>query len=111
MDRRLEMQHKLEQVFQEVTSINPITPVRRVWFQPPKSILLQYPCILYKLVDMPPRRANNLPYTIDHEYEMTVIDRDPTSTLREKIAELFVCRLVRIFESDGLHHYVFHIYD
>ena len=108
MDRRLNLDNKLRDVYREVTGRD---PEEYVWYQPPKSVHLKYPCILYKLSDMPPTHADNRPYLIDHEYELTVIDRDPISALREAIARLFVCRFVRAFESDGLHHYVFHIYD
>jgi len=108
MGRRLDLHHKLKEVFEEATMQD---SDKRVWFQPPATVRLTYPCIVYKLNDMPPTFANNNPYQIEHEYELTVIDQDPNSVLRERVAQLSKCRLSRIFESDNLHHYVFHIYD
>ena len=81
-----------------------------VYFQPPASKKLKYPCVVYKLDDMPSLYANNRPYHWDHVYQLTVIDRDPESVIREKIAELPTCRFQRFFVSDNLNHYVFKIY-
>lgn len=108
MGRRLDLHHLLRQSYEEATKTS---SDKKVWFQPPASTRLTYPCIIYKLSDMPPIFANNNPYQIEHEYELLVIDSDPTSPLREKIAQLPKCRFVRAYENDNLHHYVFNIYD
>lgn len=108
MGRRLDLHQLLKKIYEETTHKN---SDKNVWYQPPATVRLTYPSIIYKLNDLPPTFANNLPYEIEHMYELTVIDTDPNSALREKIAKLPQCRLVRIFESDNLHHYVFHIYD
>lgn len=107
MDPRLKLHNLLETTFTDATGIS---PNGRVYYQPPESVRLSYPCILYKLSDMPSRSANNRPYIVNHTYELTVIDRDPLSALREKIAQLPRCILIRSFEADNLHHYVFRIY-
>lgn len=83
---------------------------RRVHYQPSSNTQLIYPCIVYKLDDMPVMHANNLPYHWDHAYVLTVIDRDPESVFREKIAELPMCKFQRFFVADNLNHYVFKIY-
>ena len=56
---------------------------RRVYYQPSASVHLEYPCVIYKLEDMPIVHANNRPYHWDHVYQITVIDRDPESEIRE----------------------------
>ena len=108
MGRRLDLHHKLRATYENVTGKS---SEGKVYFQPPASVKLSYPCILYKLTDMPVNFANNFPYKIEHAYELTVIDTDPNSPLREKISKFQCCRLSRVFESDNLHHYVFQIYD
>ena len=108
MGRRLDLQLMLEQLYREVTHQS---PERKVYFQPPATVRLTYPCLIYKLTDIPSDHANNFPYRLEHEYELTVIDSDPNSPLRERISKLPVCRFVRSYESDNLHHYVFNIYD
>lgn len=108
MGRRLDLHHKLRSDFESVTGMS---SDKRVYYQPPASVKLSYPCILYKLSDIPSNFANNLPYKIEHAYELTVIDTDPNSPLREKIARYPLCSMSRAYESDNLHHYVFQIYD
>lgn len=108
MGRRLELHHKLQQVFETATGKS---GNGRVFYQPTSDTKLTYPCLLYKLSDIPIDHANNLPYMVNHSYDLTVIDRDPVSPLREAIALLPYCSMTRIYEADNLHHYVFRIYD
>lgn len=108
MGRRLDLHYKIQSAYESATGKS---SEKRIYFQPPASVQLSYPCVLYKLTDMPPAYANNFPYKIEHAYELTVIDSDPNSPLREKIAKFPLCRFIRAYESDNLHHYVFQIYD
>lgn len=108
MGRRLDMHHLLKATYEGATGLS---SKGRVFFQPGSDTKLSYPCLLYKLTDIPVDRANNSPYKIEHSYDLTVIDRDPTSPLREAIVRLPLCRFMRSYESDGLHHYVFRIYE
>lgn len=108
MGRRVDLHHRLQEAYEEVTELS---SQGRIYFQPPKSVRLSYPCILYKLADIPVDHADDRPYKIEHRYELTVIDPDPTSPLREKIATFPLCSFTRSYESDNLHHYVFSIYD
>lgn len=108
MDRRLDLQHKLEDVYTDATKKSSRD---KVYYQPPASIRLTYPCLIYKMINLPVETANNYPYKVEHAYELTVIDSDPNSALREAIVRLQKCRFVRSYESDNLHHYVFYIFD
>lgn len=108
MGRRQDLHHRLQMTFTAATGIS---SSNRVYFQPGSDTTLKYPCILYKLTDIPVDHANNYPYKVEHSYDLTVIDRDPVSPLREAVARLPYCRMSRTYESDGLHHYVFQIYD
>lgn len=108
MDRRLELHHKLQEVYTLATKKS---HKDKIYYQPPSNVRLTYPCIIYKLSEMPSDPANNYPYKIDHQYELTVIDPDPNSPLREAVARMQKCRAGRVFESDNLHHYVFYIFD
>ena len=81
-----------------------------VKYQPGASVTLTYPAIVYSLDDMPSIFADNLPYHWDHRYEVKIIDRDPESYLREKMIRLPMCRFVRSYVADNLHHFVFNIY-
>lgn len=108
MGRRVDLHHLLETTYEKATGKS---SNGHVFYQPTSDTRLLYPCLLYKLNDIPVDRANNRPYKVEHSYELKVIDRDPTSPLREAVVLLPFCRMTRSYESDNLHHYVFTIYD
>ena len=108
MGRRTDLHHLLQSTFETVTGTS---SAGHVFFQPGSDTTLKYPCLLYKLTDIPVDRANNHPYKIEHSYDLTVIDRDPVSPLRDAVVCLPLCSFTRSYDSDGLHHYVFRIYD
>lgn len=81
-----------------------------VYFQPPETIKIKYPCIVYSLDDIDTDYADNLPYMMTKRYQLTLITKDPDSELIDEIIILPKCRFVRSFTSDNLNHYVFEIY-
>lgn len=81
-----------------------------VYFQPPESIKIRYPAIVYFRRNIENVHADDASYLHSNSYEITVIDRDPESELMSKISELPMCRYDRHFTSDGLNHDVFIIY-
>jgi hypothetical protein len=83
---------------------------RNVYFQPPSTLTMQYPCIVYNLDDMATTFADNAPYTIEKRYSLTVIDKDPDSSIPDKIALLQKCTFDRHFVTDNLNHNIFIIY-
>lgn len=78
-----------------------------VYFNPPSSINLSYPCIIYRLSNIRTRHANNKPYSLVDIYSITVIDKNPESTFPKAIANMEGCRFDRSFVADNLHHTVF----
>jgi len=83
---------------------------RNVYYQPPESVKLNYPAIVYSRSDIQNSFADNNVYMQSHVYELTVIDRDPDSNIVELISALPICRFERHFESDNLNHDVFIIH-
>ena len=83
---------------------------RNVYFQPPESLKLKYPAVVYSLKDIGNSFANNSVYKQSNCYEVTVIDSDPDSKLRDKVSKLPMCTFDRHFKSDNLNHYVFTLY-
>jgi hypothetical protein len=81
-----------------------------VYFQPPSSLSMKYPCIVYELSHIKSDFADNNPYTLGVRYSVTIIDRDPDSTIPATIALLPLCSFDRFFTADNLNHYVFNIY-
>jgi len=84
---------------------------RNVYFQPPLSVQLKYPCIIYKRKTGDTKFANNMPYIFDKAYEVMIIDKNPDSNLIDKFAMTFPkSRFDRHFTTDNLNHDVFVIY-
>lgn len=100
MATRLELHEKLCEILGS----------RNVYYQPPASVRMHYPAIVYERENIQITHADNFPYLHDYAYKITVIDEDPDSELIEKIALLDNCRFSRHFTSDNLNHDVFTLY-
>ena len=83
---------------------------RYVYYQPPASVKMQYPCIRYRKYTIDNTHADNLPYLQFHGYELTVIDKDPDSWIVEAVSKLPRCRFNRSYYADNLNHFVFILY-
>lgn len=83
---------------------------RNVYFQPPESIKMQYPAIVYSRDDIDNNFANNSVYMQSLAYSVTVIDSDPDSEVVDRVSKLPRCQYDRHYKSDNLNHDVFTIY-
>lgn len=83
---------------------------RNVYFQPPASVLMQYPAIVYSLDNVWNTSADDLIYMQGTGYQITVIDEDPDSEIAKKVSRIPTCRFNRFFTSDDLNHFVYTIY-
>lgn len=83
---------------------------RNVYFQPPVSVSMKYPAIVYERDNIRNEHANDSVYMQPRVYSLTVIDSDPDSEIVEKISKLPKCSFSRHFTSDNLNHDVFTIY-
>lgn len=81
-----------------------------VYFQPPTNVQLQYPCIIYERDNAESEFANNSTYHYTKRYMVTAIDRDPDSSLHDKLAALPLCTFNRFFTADDLNHDVFNLF-
>ena len=75
---RLKLQETLEQVLGS----------KNVYFQPPESMRLKYPCIVYGISSGDTIFANNVPYKFDISYQVTE----------------------RQFKTEDMNHDIFRIY-
>lgn len=80
-----------------------------VYFQPPASFQMSYPCIVYNFSKLKTKFASNKPYNHKKQYSITVIDQNPDTLIPDKVAELPECLFDRTFQTDQLNHYVFTI--
>ena len=100
MASRLDLQTELERILGS----------RNVYFQPPSSVRMQYPAIVYSRKDVDGRFANDKVYRKLPCYEMILIDKNPDNTFVDKLLDLQYCSFDRHYESDNLNHDVFTIY-
>lgn len=75
-----------------------------VYFQPPESVKMTYPCIRYKRTDIVRRFADNTPYKRDDVYELTVISKSQENTFVEEILQLPCTSYSRQYVADNLYH-------
>ena len=81
-----------------------------VYFQPPATLMMSYPCIVYSRDGARPKFADNKPYLNMKRYQVTVIDRNPDSLVPDRVAELPLSSFDRHYVSSGLNHDVFTLY-
>ena len=96
--KRLKLQNRLE------------TIIEHVYFQPPDTIIMEYPCIVYNLISDNGYYANNALYKHVLEFQITVITTDalPNETMTE-LLQIEYSRFDRHYVADHLHHYLFTI--
>lgn len=100
MGRRLQLQALLEQILNS----------RNVYFQPPESFLINYPCIVYSLDSASVKYADNFPYRHTRRYQITVLDSSPDSVIPDAMDVLPQCTFLRHFTTEGLHHFIYDLY-
>ena len=100
MPSRIELQAMLEELIGS----------RNVYYQPPESIRMQYPAIVYSRSKIEDEFANNLVYKRAIAYEVIVIDKDPDSEIVEKVSFLPLCKHDKHYTADNLNHDVFTLY-
>lgn len=81
-----------------------------VYFQPPESVKMTYPCIVYGLDNIDVKHANDKTYLNTKRYNITVIDKNPDSIIPDKLLLLPMCSFDRFYTADNLNHWVFTLY-
>lgn len=100
MDNRLELQTRLEEILGS----------RNCYFQPPASIRMNYPAIVYSLSNMDKLHASDGTYRLLTAYTLTLIDKNPGSEFVSKLMMLPYCTFNRFYTSDNLNHWVYTLY-
>lgn len=100
MDNRPNLQKLLEGVIGN----------RNVYFQPPPSLRMLYPAIVYSRIAIDNSYADNSPYLQGVAYKLVVIDEDPDSAIVKKVSKLPMCKFNSHYVSDNLNHDAFTIY-
>jgi hypothetical protein len=87
-----------------------ILGTRNAYFQPPESVKMNYPAIVYALEDIESAFADDGVYLSKRKYQVTVVDKNPDSPITAKLAWQPFCQFNRHYEADNLNHDVFTLY-
>lgn len=100
MASRLQLQTELEELLGS----------KNVYYQPPASVRMKYPAIVYSRENIENEHADDSVYMQKHFYQVIVIDEDPDSEIVSKVSKLPACRFDRHYPADNLNHDVFTLY-
>lgn len=101
MDRRLELHEKLCEILGS----------RNVYFQPPETVKLQYPCIIYSLSNIDVKHADDKIYTHRNRYMVMVVCKSPDDKTHENLMYEFpYCSFDRAYTADNMNHRVLTLY-
>ena len=105
-NKRLE----LHGILCDVVNITEPNGDRHVYFQPPESVKMVYPAIVYGLDGIDAEYADNSIYNRKNEYSVTLIDKNPDSGYVDKLLEIPYCKFNNAFTAENLNHFNFTIY-
>jgi len=100
MASRIELQTKLQELLGN----------KNVYYQPPETLKMEYPCIRYSKSNINSRHADDIKYSTINRYELIVIDKRPDNIVIEKILNLPYSEHDRHYVSNNLHHDVIILY-
>ena len=99
MSKRYDLQRELEKY------------ADNVYFQPPSSIKMTYPCVVYNKISKFREYGNDQAYIKIQGYSVTVMDRDPDSLIADDLEDHFThCAITQYFTNDNIHHTVLELY-
>lgn len=99
MDSRLTLQYKLEELLES----------KEVYYQPPESIKITYPAIIYSHDGIFSTSSNDKKYVRRDKYLITVVSKLPDHPVVNKILDLPYTSYVREYRSNNLYHVVLSI--
>jgi len=81
-----------------------------VYFQPPSTMKIKYPCIIYNRNTEFMRHADDGRYADRTCYMVYVIDPDPDSDIPEKVGYLPLASFDKHYTAENLNHDVYSVY-
>lgn len=101
MRSRVELHNKLKELLGS----------NNVYFQPPESLKLKFPCIVYNLTSIQTMYANDNRYRNFRCYQVTYITSDPDTDMIDRFLDsIEYSSFDRCFTSDRLDHNIFTVY-
>jgi len=81
-----------------------------VYFQPPASVQMKYPAIVYRREQTDTKFADDSPYSQTLQYGLTLISRNSDEPIFNLLLALPMCVHETSFPADNLNHDIFNIY-
>ena len=101
MTNRVKLQEELEKILGN----------RNVYYKPPETLKIDYPCIVYELRRKTSMKADNRKYLFNTAYIITYISKKSNDEIIEKLLNSFeYSSHDRRYITDGLYHNTFTIY-
>ena len=97
MKTRAEVQEELEELIGS----------SHVYYQPPETLKMRYPCIVYNQQRVDRFYADDGPWAQFPEYLVNYIGRDPDDPVLDRLMQARNLVFDRHYVSDNLHHNVF----
>lgn len=86
------------------TKLEEILGSRNVYYQPPESLKIKYPAIIYNREKIDIKRANNKIHIKNNRYALIHIDKKPDSPVIDRLLELPYCSHDRHYKSENMNH-------
>lgn len=99
-NKRLELHEKLKS----------LPGIKKVYYQPPENLKIEYPAIVYNMNDIYSRHADDIKYNNKIEYSIIIIDKMPDNEVIDKLLTWPLSSYNRHFVSDNLNHDVITLY-
>lgn len=100
---------KLQKILEDIMVNN--GNQKNVYFQPPESLKMSYPCIVYHRQYIDGIPADNINYLINRQYRIIYVDRSPINDgVIQSLMELPNCKYMSHSVVDNLNQDAFEIY-
>lgn len=83
---------------------------RNVYYQPPSTIKMSYPAIVYERDGIKNTDADDAVYKQDCAYNVVLISRQPDIQAVFDLSKLPKCSFSSYYVSDNLNHYAYKLY-
>lgn len=81
-----------------------------VYFQPPSTVQMKFPCIIYSRDARDEKFADNILYLGKNRYSISVVDKNPDSDIPDKVGALPLTSFSQHYVVDNLNHDVYSTY-
>lgn len=101
MIRRLQLSEELHSLLKENGYQD------NVYYQPPETVLMSYPCIRYNRSNISAKYADDIRYMSKDQYTLIVIDSNPDSKIPDILLNHFaMINFDRSYSAENLNHFV-----